>query len=142
MYSKLSMYSKFIMPSVELMESQKQIGIGKNMLVRLGCFYGGTKIPIQSASKLKLNGEIAGLLLNIMGRCVGLNLFLCDSTSKQIIITNKKVLCFFNDDVNLVAKNGFICFKIFCNLKTRDWENEKSNVEVNYCFCILFVKLI
>ena len=127
------------MPCVELIDSQNQIGLCKNIRVKLGCFYGDVILPIVNAHQLKLDDELAGLKLNIFGNFVGLSLFLCDSVSKEIIVSDKNTLCF--SDPELVVKYGFVWFKIFSNLTTRDWENRKSDTMVITSF-FCFVNLI
>ena len=127
--------TNIVMPCVELIESQKQFGLCKDIWVKLGSFYGDVIIPIVNAHQLKLDDELAGLKLNIFGNFVSLSLFLCDSASKEIIVSDKKTLSF--SDPELVVKYGFVWFKIFSNLTTRDWENRKSETEVNYFFYFL-----
>ena len=124
------------MPCVELIDSQNQIGLCKDICVKLGCFYGAVIIPIVNAHQLILD-ELAGLKLNIFGNFVCLSLFLCDSVSKEIIVSDKNTLCF--SDPELVVKYGFVRFKIFSNLTTRDWENRKSDTMVITSF-FLFCK--
>ena len=132
--------TNIVIPCVELIESQRQFGLCKDIWVKLGCLYGDIIIPIENARQLELDDELAGLKLNIFGNFMSLSLFLCDSASKEIIVSNKKTLCF--SDPEVVVKYGFVCFKIFSNLTTRDWENRKSDTLVNYFVFFYFVKLI
>ena len=57
--------TNIMMPCVELIDSQNQIGLCKDIWVKLGCFYGDVIIPIVNAHQLKLDDELAGLELNI-----------------------------------------------------------------------------
>ena len=131
--------TNIVMPCVELIESQKQFGLCKDIWVKLGSFYGDVIIPIVNAHQLKLDDDLAGLKLNTFGNFVSLSLFLCDSTSKEIIVSDKKTLSF--SDPKLVVKYGFVWFKIFSNLTTRDWENWKWN-RGKLFLLFSFVKLI